>query len=319
MFRFMLSLACGLAASTALTAPAAQTLHVGIENGRLERYDLSGNSLGGFPIRAPYNIAVDSQGFTYVAQIFVLDGPIVKYDATGHLVQLIELPQSNNSFTDGLEVDKQDRLYVGINGPKDAIYRYSSAGDFLDTFATLSVGAPFEIAFDAFENLYVTADQHVRKFAPTGASLSRISIYPPATSFALDLAFNSLGNLYVATQNEVVAFDEMGNYLATVARVPNPNALFTCIAFDKNDVLYVAGHASAGNFIDKYTRDGAPLGSFLSGLPRVPTDMVFTTAIPEPAAVSMTLFGLAFAALVRRRVLTADSERTYRGNQPPTG
>src|SRR3954469_2043920 len=71
-------------------AVAREIVYAASLNGRVEEYDLDGLSLGGFNIITPVSMAVDKDGFTYVAGLFTPN--VYRYRPNGKVQGLFAHP-----------------------------------------------------------------------------------------------------------------------------------------------------------------------------------------------------------------------------------
>ncbi|MBV8132242.1 MAG: NHL repeat-containing protein [Alphaproteobacteria bacterium] len=145
-------------------------------------------------------------------------------------------------------------------------------------FATVGIGNPTGLAFDAAGDLYVanTAGNSVRKFSPPGVDLGNFAT--TGLNFPQGLAFDGTGNLYVANSgNDTVRkFSptgiDLGNFATTGLNSPDG------LAFDSAGNLYVTNADNTVNTIRKFSPAGVDLGNFASTALDLPTGLAFDAA-----------------------------------------
>ncbi|HEX3818215.1 MAG TPA: NHL repeat-containing protein [Chthoniobacterales bacterium] len=151
-----------------------------------------------------------------------------------------------------------DTFFVANTGG-NTITSYDNNGN-ATLFATSGLNGPIGIAIDRGGNLFISTNSNtIEKFSALGVHLgtfANIGLNNP-----LGLAFDQEGNLYAAnfagSTVEKFSPDGTGTLFATVTRP-------TGLAFDSLGNLYVANF---GNTIERFSPEGADLGTFAnSGL-----------------------------------------------------
>ena len=183
-------------------------------------------------LKDPRNVAVDKDGYIYVA-----DGGnhrIVKFDPQGNFVlQWGEHGTAPGQFNDpwGIAVDDDGNVYVADTW-NHRIQKFDSEGNFLlmwgyfvSTEGKLGLEGVFwgprAIAIDAEGNLYVTdtGNKRVQKFSPEGKFLGQWGGFGTGDGQfdePVGIAIDKEGNFYVADtwNRRVQKFDRDFNYVA---------------------------------------------------------------------------------------------------------
>lgn len=127
--------------------------------------------------RAPVAVAVDDQGFIYVANAD--SSRLQKYSNTGRMVTEWSVSTGSPGPVDlsGVAVDRDGFVYTTSKGFQN-VSKYSPGGAFLKSWGAFGPGegqfkAPSGIATDDFGNVYVAdlKSNNVQKFTPDGAYL----------------------------------------------------------------------------------------------------------------------------------------------------
>lgn len=186
----------------------------------------------------PRAMAIDSLGQVYIADI-TETGIIRKFSPAGTQVAQwsINLPEDpvpniwyeTNRSIRGIAIDSQDRVFVADEAHNE-VRIFSSGGQFVDAWDITSTG---KIAFDSSDNLYVTGQQYVHKYAPDGTLLN---------------SWNGDGNLGTSLEDIAVAPDGR-IFVADSSQFPSR--------------IYVL--SSSGSYITQFTSDGNLAGG--SGQP----------------------------------------------------
>ena len=180
----------------------------------------------------PYGIAFDSAG--NLCQANAYDGGstrVYKYTPDGTGTFMGTTP-SNGAYA--VAVDSHDNVYVSDVGGS-AVYRFLPDSEYewgtghehgRSVFVT-GVYHPYGLAFDAQDNLYVSANGSIHKYDKDGVFLSVLASVPGAAGIATDLQ----GNVYVARQAS-------GAALPGVSMVA-PDGTVTPIADFSSDAAFV--------------------------------------------------------------------------------
>ncbi len=173
----------------------------------------------------PYGIAVDGQGYVYVADrvsgVQKLDPagqPVPGWPARAEALNEVQFPI-------GLATDGQENLYVtDVWG--HTVSKFSATGEPLAIWGAQGSGpaqfrAPGGVAVDARGNIYVAdvGNHRIQKFSPTGTFLLQWGREGSATGeFAepYSVALDRQGNVYVADRrnNRVQQFTGAGQFIA---------------------------------------------------------------------------------------------------------
>lgn len=136
---------------------------------------------------------------------------LVRFTSAGQATQTIDqpLPVEKSRPASSIEkvtVDGRGRILV-LGRNKDAVYRLSAAGEFLDRFgsdgdAPGSLTAPADIAVDGRGRIYISDFGGVLVFSPEGSYLATIDVDGPADG----LVFNDRDELFVVAREKVVKY-----------------------------------------------------------------------------------------------------------------
>lgn len=136
---------------------------------------------------------------------------LVRLDREGQVRQTIEqpVPLAKNRPASSIEkiaVDGQEQILI-LGRNKDAVYRLSAAGEFVDRFggsgdAPGSFHAPGHIAVDGRGRIYVSDFDGVLVFSPEGNYLATIAVDGSADG----LAFNDKDELFVVGRDKVTKY-----------------------------------------------------------------------------------------------------------------
>jgi sugar lactone lactonase YvrE len=197
--------------------------------------------------------AVDSQGNLYVSDLGGLR--ILKFDTTGkHLTNLM-LGSLEGPGPLGLAVDRQDNLYVALNGHQDHyVEKWSADGKQLATWGSNGTGdgqftaeaqfsGPRGITVDFQGNVYVTDpdNNRVQKFDSKGQFLFSLTGNEDHDfAWPFSVAVDGAGTLYVLDgAGQLFAYDAAGKPLglwlapwASTVRIDAAGSLFMIVAGD---------------------------------------------------------------------------------------
>jgi WD40 repeat protein len=266
------------------------------------------NGASGIRVGPDGNIYVTSQFTNTVARFSGITGAYV-----GDFVMAgaggLNSPQDLLFGPDG-------NLWV-VSSANDEIIRYNGrTGAPLGVFATVdqpSHNGPINLLFGPDGNLYVSAFDGSRILKLNGATGALIgTMLPPAGSSPafVGLVFGPDGDLYASAIDtttfvgSVVRYDPstlalLGTFVANgTGGLISPTAL----AFDTAGNLEVLDPANTG--ILEFSGTGAFVSQLVSDPTNLNTPLFFTTInVPEPAALSMVVVGLAFC-WVRSRLVS---------------
>ena len=139
----------------------------------------------------PVGVAVGSNG-----DIYVSDGHnnrVQVFTSGGTYIRQWHVPPSNHDLN--IAVDASDNVYVGDN--QDAVvYRYTSTGTLVTQWA-VGAGGGICLAVDAYGNVYVTANNGVQVFSPSGVLLRGWG----TGGFSDGLTVDAAGDVYVVDRS----------------------------------------------------------------------------------------------------------------------
>ena len=132
----------------------------------------------------PWGIAVDDNGFFYIANFFDMDGYpsrhcILKYTLTGILMKSFgEYGRSDGTFMEPRNLYSDENGYIYVSDMNSHIQKFNTNGDYITKYGNTGDGdgefrAPAGIAVDDDENVYVVDLQNfrVQKFSSDGEFL----------------------------------------------------------------------------------------------------------------------------------------------------
>jgi len=278
------------------------------ENHRIQRFSSSGTAItdvetnkwgaeeGGVPVSSappygfgfnkPFDVAIDSAGWLYVADTY--NNCIQKFDPEdeNNNEMFWGLPDATTGFfdhpqgicsdnSDDRDEDKKYNFYVA-DTDNNRILQFSSTGYFLNEWGSFGTGNgqfkhPRDVAVDADGNIYVadTDNHRIQKFYDMVSDSSFKQGSGPKsddgefnqpTSIAVDLN----GDIYVSdtVNNRVQKFTSAGDYITKWGYYGTGNGCFDTpygIAVDSDNFVYVSEHGN-NHRIQKF----APASSFVN-------------------------------------------------------
>lgn len=170
---------------------------------------------------SPRDVALSPQGTIYA--IDYDKSRIEKFDRGGHFLTMWNLPNDGaRRYVDALKiaVNSREQIYVAV--ADKGVLKFDSSGNFLGT-----VGAdlpsknkpanPWDLTFDANDNLYVGQPLSVFKFDSSDKFITSWEIktfdFPDSTNMLQNIEVDHLGNIYVNNNNIVEKFDANGKFL----------------------------------------------------------------------------------------------------------
>jgi sugar lactone lactonase YvrE len=253
------------------------------------------------------------------------EAPILKYDASGRLLQSWGAGMFN--FPHGATLDRDGNLWVtdarGENGKGHQVFKFSADGKVLMTLGKAGVSGsgpdlfdqPTDVVVAPGGDVFVT-DSHrngknnrVVKFTRDGRFVKewgtkgsgRGELSEPHT-----IAMDSRGRLFVGDRenNRIQIFDQNGKYLDEWRQFGRPSGIY----ITRDDILYVADSESGPDSgahelmgIKKGIRIGRALDGVVTGFIE---DMESTTGDHSGAeGVGVDARGNVYGAVVRRQML----------------
>lgn len=168
-------------------------------------------SVGSDPDLAVDNSPTASEGNLYVKPEF---NDLEAYDSSGNLLFTLDGSEitdtSDNAFGDGCGVavhPTNGDLYVS-SWSNSAIYRYDSAGNFIETVTTTLPFQPCDIAVDTDGSIYaVHWNNSLRKLSPSGVDQG---IIDPNNPSAVNIDTTN-GHVYSNRRGSIAEYDASGN------------------------------------------------------------------------------------------------------------
>lgn len=174
----------------------------------------------------------------------------------------------------GIGIDSQGNIYAS-DYSKDRVVKFSAAGKQVLAWGSKGTGpgqfdAPWGVAVDSHDNVYVSADSAIQKFSSTGQFLSEVGTrgvpgVDPGTFFSPDgLTVDTQDNLYVA--------DQGNDRIQKLSSSLQPLAVFGSlgaspglsepegVAVDRAGTIYIAD--TLNNRIATISPTGTPLASW---------------------------------------------------------
>ncbi len=309
-----LLLAAGLTAlatgSAVAGAPAAGADLLVSSNGRstVERFDLSGSSLGAFVpagsggLTNPDGMAFGPDGNLYVCS--EQTSAVLRYDGkTGAFLNtFVPAGSGGLNIAEYPAFGADGELYVSSTHA-NAVFRYDgTTGAFLDVFVTAGSGGldtPSGMVFGPDGNLYVSSTNTHQVLRYDGRTGAFLGAFVPAGSGGLQkpvgLTFGPDGQLYVSSlfTHQVLRYDgRTGAFLDVFvpARSGGLNGPYG-LAFGPDGNLYVVS-ISTSQVLRYRGSDGAFLGALVTGLPLyLPTYLLFTPPDCQDDATHLCLAG----------------------------
>ncbi|WP_439882523.1 hypothetical protein ACSX1A_05010 [Pontibacter sp. MBLB2868] len=219
-------------------------------------------------------ITVDNDGYLYILQA----SKISKFK-DGKLINNFHIDQSEyiNSYIDAptdIAVDNEKNFYL-LNLNKRRIEKHDSAGKLIITFDIVDsfpepdkVFLPWEISFDAEDNLYVYGFNRLIQVYNTEGNLIRTIDIPKLEAPNDDTGISHItldthGNFYILEEVKntngwymlLNKYDNNGNHLKDLSTDPIKNKVSIAnMAVDKNGDIYFTNRSFHN--VDVYTPDG---------------------------------------------------------------
>lgn len=221
----------------------------------------------------PYQIAIDSGGYVYVADTGA--NAIRKYDSSGNFILSFG---SAFSGPTGVGVASNGNIIMA-NFQQDKIETYSNTGTLLSTFGSSGSGnnqfsGPYAIAVDSAGNIFVcdSFNNRVQKFNSSMTYQSTITGSGSAFSSPESVAIDGSDNLYVldSGNNRVQVFTSSGTFVRNVTGNGGAWNFPEGMTVDTFGNLFVADSAndrvqvfnSSGTFQQTFGSSGTALGQF---------------------------------------------------------
>ena len=259
------------------------------------------------------------------------EAPILKYDATGTLLQ--SFGEGLLIFPHGATVDRDGHLWVtdagGENGKGHQVFQFSSSGQVLMTLGQAGISGsgpglfdqPTDVAVSASGDIFVT-DSHrngknnrVVKFRKDGTFVlewGQKGSGPGELSEPHTIAVDSQGRLFVGDRenNRIQIFDQEGRYLDQWRQFGRPSGIF----ITRDDTIYVTDSESGpdtGAHERAGIKKGIRIGSARDGRVTMFIEDSESTAPDHSGAegVGVDAQGNVYGAVVRRQMLERHAKK----------
>ncbi|TGK12358.1 tetratricopeptide repeat protein [Leptospira fletcheri] len=230
----------------------------------LEYYkSINGDDLRRFRFRNPTDIAVDEEGYLYVASFETAN--IVKFDANGNPVDNFKGSFGRNMDGPTAITIRGKSIFVA-DYSGDKIYEFDTRGSYVNRFGNTgkqngSFHGPSGIFLTREGYLFVSdmGNDRVQKLSKNGDFLQEIGkgiLRQPA-----GLKVNTRGEIYVADKGNrrIVVFDKEGNYLKEISHPSFKKPRNLTIREDK---IYIADEGSGLFVYDSVSKNWSDFQSF---------------------------------------------------------
>jgi sugar lactone lactonase YvrE len=216
MFIAAIALAAGLSASP--LPPQRQTAVTHAKTKALS----TGTTI---PVAGPYQLALDSQGNLYVANVYTND--VLIYNPS--LVQQTARTISTNvDEPEGVTIDPYGNVFVA-NFASSQVTEYNASGQYLRAFQNAQVLEPRNIAVDALDDLYV-----LNTFQSALGTSTNVAVFQKDDSTPVSAYIDSDINVYSAYAAQTTSVAVVGSDVALAAtdvtRIPGYTSVTTFAA-----------------------------------------------------------------------------------------
>jgi tripartite motif-containing protein 71 len=288
-----------------IAVDASGDIYVGdaVNNGRIQKFDASGNFLMQFYVPLSslgylIGITIDPAGNIYVGDN--TNTVVFKFDSAGDLLHKIvsgtgsfTTPNGNRFHPLQVTKDSQGNIYADDDW-YGGIFKFNANGDFLLKFGGYGSNPdqfswPSDIAIDSSDNVYVSdCGSSVKKFAQDGTFITSFGSAGTGNgqfTCPAGLVVDSHGNLYVSDDNysgsvdRIEKFDASGNYVSQFGSRGTGDGQFqfiTSMYVDASENIYIVDSNNArvekfdtnGNFLLKFstTRSDNTTSSYPEGV-----------------------------------------------------
>ncbi len=239
--------------------------------------------VSGYPrFDCPSAVAVDADGYVYVADSGDYSHSVQKFDSNGKYIRTIiwgSKGSGNGQFGElsDMAIDTANGyIYIAdyISGTGGRIQKFDSEGKFLTSWNTNAGSGP-EIAVDEEGYVYANINHCIQKFNSSGTLIitqcGLQSTYEAVTNVAVDLD----GNIYYADVYKVFKDDSNWTHITTWGSEGYQNKSFKLpggLAIDGEGLVYVADRGNnhiqkfdpSGWFITRWGSYGSGDGEFIS-------------------------------------------------------